>query len=164
VTVAAFGITGLIDACAAFDRRIHLLDSMSISPVVLDKERVVDCVDVVYILVSLVSFANATVHKEGASFRRLMLFGIALFATHTVTLVSRFWFLWLNAYSASVLPQVLSTSVHVSVSSALLLLLRSEGTPVYKKIEGHEISEILEVSSSPNDADEFPDGFDEQLM
>jgi hypothetical protein len=147
-TALIFAAYGGLEAAAAIGARTRRLAKVATTAAVR-KDKILMIIDCIYVTVSIVHLLSAALRTGGANFRRFILFAIALIATDAVTCLTQVWFPLHDMYMASLFPQLLHLSVHISVASALLFLLRPEETRAYHIIDRHDMNEILEVDSEP---------------
>jgi uncharacterized membrane protein YuzA (DUF378 family) len=145
LTVLLFLIYAVFDAEAAFNRRTALLQTMTNAPLLLPLEQAVGAYDLAYMIGSIYAFVRTALLSEAASRRRVWLLAVTLLTTHTGTIIARPWFAAGHWYSVTVLPQILYVSLHVSMGSALLFLLRTEAAQQYRNIEKQDGTIVLDV-------------------
>jgi hypothetical protein len=162
VTAVVFAVYAVLDATTEIHRRTRILANVR-PEMTLRGESVLMIVDSVCITLSFSELGYTAVRNEGANFRKLVLFAVAIIATNTVTFLTQVWFPLQNIYMDSPFPQLLYLWVHESVVSALLFLLRPEEMQAYKEIGTHDMNEILEVDTEPNKVEDVFEPKVEQL-
>jgi uncharacterized membrane protein len=159
-----FGLYATVDAAASYDRATHVASSEVIVPIVLQTEYALMACHAVYLLASVIHVVIAIIQNAGANTRRIVFFGISLAVTGVVTGICQIYFVLVNKNMYSVVPQMLLSSVHVTLAAITLFLLHSSSGAEYRPMDDskqqQEAGMILDIND-PDDDDEEDAGDDD---
>ena len=109
-----FAFYSTINAAASYDRANFILDSVTISDVILPTEKLLMEIHASYTIICIIWIILAIKQSNGYTTRRMYLFIFFTVLTLVATLVSEVLFPLLNVFMFSILPSTVIASTHVT--------------------------------------------------
>jgi hypothetical protein len=158
-----FGLYGILEGAASYDRAKHMTHATNAVNVVLTTERVRMAMDAFYVAVIVPYVVAAAVMNDGVSPRRVIFFGIVAAVTAAVTVITHIIFVVRNINMYSVMPSILFGSIHLTAAALSIFMLHGGVGPEYaefnpSKAAGPEmVIELDRLSDTEDDDSEEED-------
>ena len=160
-----FGFYATVDAAAAYDRQALVIASRTPDAVILPTEKALMFIDCLYIILSTGYLVLAAMMNQGANTRRVGYNGFAVCLTNLVTFITHVYFVLENIEMYSVMPQMLFSSIHVSLAAFSIFLLHCGGGPEYRPVDeknaGDEQAIMIDIERMSGDEDDDDEDDDE---
>jgi hypothetical protein len=156
--VVAFGLYAALEGSASYDRAVSTAVGRPTTTVLLSSERIAVWGHGIYVFVSVLSFSIAGRKFESGNIRRFTFFGLSIFLSGTVTIVTRVYLVIRLKHVWSIVPGLFYSAVHATLVAMALFFMHHAGGMEYKVIE----NELLEAANTGLDIEEISEGEDSE--
>jgi hypothetical protein len=144
VCILFFLVDTQLTATTSNARRTHIRKPESEVAVIIEGERLLIRVHIIYLLVSFMYLLVAAAMNNGQNVRRVRFATISWILTSAATGFTQVVFVWARLWMYSIVPELLFRAVHIVMAGMTLFLFHSVGDREYNTIGLTEASISLE--------------------